>query len=148
VIVCFTLVHIHTGLWIPHINNGALDTVTKIAAIHKVGAVLLAATIAVIGEFASPCIVTAPLITGISAVITKITHLETGYTFQVCTLELVEHAWLGLGGTECHVVLITGIITILDPITYLIMGNAFPIATGELVLLVTGEVLTNGRCFI
>jgi hypothetical protein len=147
-IVCLTFVHIHAGLGVSHINDGALDTVAKIAAVHEIGAVLLTAAIAVIRDFACACIVAAPFITGISAVIIQITHFETGHTPEVGTLELIEHAGLGLGCTESHVVLITGILTVLHPVTDLVVGNALPVAAGELVLLVAGEVLTDGRCLI
>jgi len=147
-IVRLTFVHIHAGLGVPHINDGALDTVAKIAAVHEIGAVLLAAAITVIRDFTRACIVASPFITGIPAVIAKITHFETGHAPVVGTLELVEHAGLGLGRTESHVVLITGILTVLHPVTDLIVGNALPVSTGELVLLVTGEVLTDGRCLI
>jgi hypothetical protein len=109
---------------------------------------MLATTIAVICDLTGAGIMAASLITGIATIIAQVANLEARHAFMVRTLELIEHAGLRLGSTECHVVLVTCIFAVLDTITDLVVGNTFSISASEFVLFVTREVLTDGRCLV
>ena len=78
-------------------------------------------------------------------VVADIVEVNTG---SVGTLELIEHAGLGSGSTDGHVVLIQSVVAVLEAVTHLVVVNTLPVTALELIHFITGEVIAELRSLV
>lgn len=110
---------------------------------------MLTASTFAINLFLAPArIVTAPLVTSVSAIVLKITNVISRDTAVVGTFEFREDAWARSRGTDGHVVLIAEIVAMLHPVAHLIPRNAFVVVALELLDFVACEVFTQLWSFV